>query len=139
MIESISNAIDYRISPPVENAALNALFNAAWGGRGAKDFKAQFQHSLLYICAYAWATELVGFVNVAWDGGIHAFLVDTTVHPAWQRCGVGRKLVLHAVAAARREGVHWLHVDYEPQYESFYRECGFTPTLAGLIRLAESD
>jgi len=139
MIESVSNTVDYRINPPVENAALNALFNAAWGRHGATDFQAQLQHSLLYVCAYAWPTELVGFVNVAWDGGIHAFLIDTTVHPDWRRRGIGRTLVLCAVDAARREGMHWLHVDYELQYESFYRECGFTPTLAGLIRLAKLD
>jgi hypothetical protein len=24
---------------------------------------------------------LIGFVNVAWDGGDHAFLIDTKVHP----------------------------------------------------------
>ena len=31
--------------------------------------------------------------------------------------------------------MHWLHVDYEPHLEPFYRACGFTPTLAGLLGL----
>ena len=69
---------------------------------------------------------------------IHAFLLDTTVHPAWQRRGIGRELVRQATQAARERGMEWLHVDYEPHLDAFYRGCGFTPTLAGLIRLDES-
>src|SRR4051794_16502999 len=32
--------------------------------------------------------RLVGFVNVAWDGGHHAFLLDTKTHDDWQPHGV---------------------------------------------------
>jgi len=39
---------------------------------------------LAYACAYD-AEHLIGFVNLAWDGGIHTFLLDTTVHPDLQR------------------------------------------------------
>jgi hypothetical protein len=28
-----------------------------------------------------------------------------------------------------------VHVDYEPQLQSFYEQCGFVNTPAGLIRL----
>jgi len=45
--------------------------------------------------------------------------------------------VQRASALARDRGAAWLHVDYEPQLESFYSGCGFRPTAAGLIRLAE--
>jgi hypothetical protein len=31
--------------------------------------------------------------------------------------------------------MEWLHVDYEPHLDSFYRACGFQPTLAGLLEL----
>ncbi|HQY90072.1 GNAT family N-acetyltransferase [Caldilinea sp.] len=135
MHQSTHDSVDYRIHPPVDNAALNTLFAAAWPGHTPVDFTAQLTHSLLYVCAYTAQTDLIGFVNVAWDGGIHAFLLDTTVHPAWQRRGVGRELVQRATVAARRRGIDWLHVDYEPGLDAFYRACGFTPTLAGLIRL----
>jgi GNAT superfamily N-acetyltransferase len=77
----------------------------------------------------------MGFVNVAWDGGIHTFLLDTTVHPNYQRQGIGVHLVQEAAATAKAKGIHWLHVDYEAHLESFYRQCGFHPTLAGLMRL----
>lgn len=74
-------------------------------------------------------------MNLAWDGGVHAFLLDTTVHPRLRRRGVGTRLVREAVEAARGAGVEWIHVDYEPQLRGFYAACGFAPTEAGLLRL----
>ena len=129
--------IIYQLNPTVTNADLNRLFATAWPDHRDLDFAPVLNRSLVYICAYR-EMELVGFVNVAWDGGIHAFLLDTTVHPAYQRQGIGMKLVQEAAAAAKAKGIHWLHVDYEPHLESFYRQCGFQPTLAGLMRLNES-
>lgn len=91
-------------------------------------------HSLAYVCAYA-GERLIGFVNLAWDGGIHAFLLDTTVHPEAQRRGIGVELVKVAVDTARARGIEWIHVDYEPHLRGFYSRCGFRPTDAGLIKL----
>jgi GNAT superfamily N-acetyltransferase len=128
------SAVSYKISPPTSNAELNSLFAATWAHHTWGNFAPILARSLAYVCAYQ-AGTLVGFVNVAWDGGIHAFLLDTTVHPDHQRQGIGHCLVTQAAEEARRRGMHWLHVDYEPHLEPFYRGCGFTPTLAGLIRL----
>ena len=44
---------------------------------------------------------------------------------------VGAVSSLEEAAAAR--GIEWIHVDYEPHLDGFYRACGFQPTLAGLI------
>ena len=135
-IPNRSNTITYRITPPVTNEAMNSLFAAAWGASAEVDFQPVLAHSLAYVCAYDGA-NLIGFVNLAWDGGIHAFLLDTTVHPEWQRRGIGRRLVQEAARVAAERGMHWLHVDYEPHLEKFYRDCGFRPTLAGLLHLQE--
>jgi len=129
-------SIQYRVSPAVSNKDLNAVFAAAWPNHTRGDFEPVLRHSLAYVCAYAGET-LIGFVNLAWDGSAHAFLLDTTVHPDWQRLGIGRELVQRATAIAREQGVDWLHVDYEPHLDGFYRSCGFQPTLAGLIRLSK--
>jgi len=126
--------IAYHVSIPVTNEALNNLFAAAWPDHVETDFQTVLSHSLLYVCAYH-EQQLIGFVNVAWDGGIHAFLLDTTVHPAYQRKGIGQQLVKLAAGESRAKGIRWLHVDYEPKLAHFYQECGFQPTDAGLMRL----
>jgi predicted N-acetyltransferase YhbS len=126
--------ITYRLSPPVTNETLNGLFGAAWENHQPSDFAPVLSRSLAYVCAYE-GERLVGFVNLAWDGGVHAFLLDTTVHPNVQRRGIGIELVRAAVDAARARGVEWVHVDYEPHLDAFYARCGFEPTRAGLIHL----
>lgn len=117
-------------------AALGQLREVAWGGRDDGTWwQAVLEHSLTWVTAFD-GEALVGFVNVAWDGGVHAFLLDTTVHPDWGRRGIGTRLVRRAEAAARAHGgLEWLHVDYEPHLSSFYEGCGFTPTAAGLLKL----
>ena len=100
------------------------------------DWKSQVHtHSLGWVTARD-AGELVGFVNVAWDGGIHAFILDTVVSESERRQGVGTRLVVIAAAEARAAGCEWLHVDFDEEYRSFYLDaCGFAPTPAGLMAL----
>jgi GNAT superfamily N-acetyltransferase len=131
-----TDTITYHVSPPADNTALNALFAAAWLAHRPADFQPLLDHSLAYVCAHG-GDRLVGFVQLAWDGGIHAFLLNTTVHPTWQRRGIGRELVRRAAQVARERGMHWLHVDYEPRLAGFYGACGFRHTAAGLLSLAD--
>jgi len=126
----------YAVSPAVTNVDMNALFAASWPNHREVDYAPELAHSLLYVCAHA-GDRLVGFVNVAWNGGIHAFILDTTVHPDFQRRGIGVRLVRGAADAARLRGMEWLHVDYDPHLDAFYRACGFEPTLAGLMQLTD--
>ena len=126
--------IEIRVDPWPDNAALRALRRKVWGDDGPENFAAVLKRSLAHICAYD-GERLVGFVNVAWDGGIHAFILDVSVHPDCRRQGVGTRLVRASADIARDRGAEWLHVDYEPHLAAFYAGCGFTPTEAGLIRL----
>ena len=119
---------------PIGNEDLNALRDAAWAGVGDQDWGPILRRSLGWVGATD-GDRLVGFINVAWDGGVHAFLLDTTVHPDYQRRGIGRALVREAAAMARASGAEWLHVDYEDELDSFYRCCGFRPTAAGVLDL----
>jgi GNAT superfamily N-acetyltransferase len=73
---------------------------------------------------------------VAWDGGVHAFVIDTVVEQAQRHHGVGRGLVQVAERESRAAGCEWLHVDFEEELHDFYfGACGFTSTPAGLIAL----
>ena len=114
---------------------LAPLWLAAWGAPAAARYAERvLSRSLVHVGAYD-GERLVGFVNVAWDGGVHAFLLDTTVHPNFQRQGIATALVRRAAGLARERGAKWLHVDFEPHLEGFSRGCGFQPTTAGLMDL----
>ena len=92
-------------------------------------------HSLGWVAARD-GELLVGFVNVAWDGGDHAFLLDTKTRGDRQHEGIGTAVVRLAADHARAAGCEWLHVDFRPELRPFYVDaCGFRPTDAGLIRL----
>ncbi len=127
-------SIQYTISPALNNQSLNHLFEAAWPDHSDCDFQPILSRSLAYLCAWD-DTALIGFVNLAWDGGIHAFLLDTTVHPAYRRRGIGQSLVRQACATARDHGITWVHVDFEDQLADFYYGCGFQSSGAGVLNL----
>jgi GNAT superfamily N-acetyltransferase len=93
------------------------------------------RHSLGWVTARRGAA-LVGFVNVAWDGATHAFIVDTLVALDARRRGIGTRLVEVAVERARAAGCEWVHVDFDAHLAAFYIDgCGFRPTPAGVIEL----
>ena len=120
-----------------DNAELNALHAEAFDHRPFEDDwdRQAHEHSLGWACARD-GGELVGFVNVLWDGAVHAFILDTMVASKARRRGIGRELVAVAVTEARAGGCEWLHVDFDDHLRTFYFDvCGFTPTNAGLIAL----
>ncbi|MGI5196362.1 GNAT family N-acetyltransferase [Streptomyces sp. CA-288835] len=129
--------ITYEWRGDFDNAALNALhavgfdhrpMDVDWLGRVRR-------HSLGWVCARH-GGDLVGFVNVAWDGGVHAFILDTVVALGHRHSGIGAGLVAEAARQARTATCEWLHVDFEDDLRSFYFDaCGFKPTAAGLIAL----
>ncbi|MEV4351214.1 GNAT family N-acetyltransferase [Actinoplanes sp. NPDC049596] len=123
---------------PVDDRELSALHALAFGSDPAPVqpwAERLARHALTWIGAFDGGT-LIGFVQVCWDGGRHAFLLDTAVHPGHQHRGLGAALVGAATTEARAAGCDWLHVDYEPHLERFYVDkCGFRPTSAGLVRL----
>jgi len=131
-------AFDIRTGARVERAALDTLWRAAWGEPVDNRIDAVLSRSLVYVCAFGQG-RLVGFVNVAGDGGKHAFLLDPTVHPDCRRQGLGAALVAGAASEARKRGATWLHVDFVPELEGFYAKCGFRPTSAGLIDLRKRE
>ncbi|MFF2950021.1 GNAT family N-acetyltransferase [Kitasatospora sp. NPDC057965] len=123
---------------------LDALHAAAFGHPASEadgtpePWRARLErHSLGWVCARpAPDGPLLGFVNVLWDGGVHAFLLDTAVDPAVRRGGTGTRLVAVAAENARAAGCDWLHVDFEPHLRAYYLDaCGFRPTDAGLLAL----
>ncbi len=138
-----ASTIEYRVKPALTNAQLNGLFSAGSPGRGwpewqmtadTSDWTQVMAHSLTWVCAYA-NDSIVGFVNVAWDGRDHAFLLDPRVHPDMRHQGIGNELVRRAAMSAGEAGCTILHVDYQESLAEFYAACGFRPTPAALLPL----
>ncbi len=129
--------ITYEWRGVFDNGALNALHAEGFEHRVLDDdwWLQVNQHSLGWVCARD-QDALVGFVNVAWDGAVHAFILDTLVVENLRRHGIGVELVNVAVRESRAAGCAWLHVDFEEHLRAFYfKGCGFRPTSAGLIAL----
>ncbi|RMI37851.1 GNAT family N-acetyltransferase [Streptomyces triticirhizae] len=129
--------VEVRWRAPVSDAELVAL-TVSHGGRPEPGWWDRVRpHSLGWVTARAADGLLVGFVNVAWDGGVHAFLLDTRTRGDWQRRGIGTAVVRLATLRAKEAGCEWLHVDFTRELRGFYREaCGFdAPQGAGLINL----
>jgi GNAT superfamily N-acetyltransferase len=96
------------------------------------------RHSLGWVVARDGA-RLVGFVNVQWDGLVHAWIQDTMVAKVARQQGVATRLVGMARDFAREAGCEWLHVDFEEHLGPLYIEaCGFRPTNGGLSALQEA-
>ena len=144
--------ITYEWRGTFDNAELNALHAEGFEHRVLDDdwWTQVNRHSLGWVCARetpdgalvdtldgALLGPLIGFVNVPWDGGVHAFVLDTVVGERSRRGGVGAQLVAVAAREARAAECEWLHVDFDDHLREFYFDaCGFTPTNAGLIQLA---
>lgn len=129
--------ITYEWRGDFDNASLNALHAEGFGHSADQtDWRARLQrHSLGWVCAWEHSL-LIGFVNVVWDGGVHAFILDTVVAQQFQNKGVGTQLVATAAREARAAKCQWLHVDFEERLRGFYFDaCGFKKTSAGLIAL----
>ncbi len=120
-----------------ESAEVNALHAECFEHRMFEDdwWLQVNQYSLGWVCARR-SEKLIGFVNIAWDGGVHAFVLDTMVSPEFQRQGIAKALIEEAVERAKLTGCEWLHVDFDPHLRAFYFDaCGFKSTDAGLIPL----
>jgi len=134
--------VSYEWRGAFDNPELNQLHIRDFEGRvvdeGEWNWSDQVRrHSLGWVVARN-DNALIGFVNVPWDGRVHAWIQDLVVATAIRRRGVASRLIDLARVACRDAGCEWLHVDFESYLKPFYfGACGFKPTNAGLIALRE--
>jgi len=133
-------AVEYTWRGDFSNEEMNALHAEAFETRVYDESEWNWRdqverHSLGWVVARE-GQALVGFVNVPWDGLVHAWIQDTMVARSARHRGVGKELIAVATRGAREAGCEWLHVDFDDDLRGFYfGACGFTRTNAGLIEL----
>jgi GNAT superfamily N-acetyltransferase len=138
----LRQSVTYGWRGQFSNAEVNVLHAEAFGTRLFDEAEWNWReltarHSLGWVVARR-GDALVGFVNVLWDGLVHAWLQDTMVAASARRSGVGVRLVEVARDGAKAAGCEWLHVDFEDRLRGFYFDaCGFRSTNGGLISLQE--
>ena len=138
----MARAVSYEWRGAFTNEELNRLHAEAFDTRIYDESEWNWceltsSHSLGWVAARD-GDDLVGFVNVVWDGLVHAWIQDTMVARAARGRGIGTGLVSAATEGARAAGCEWLHVDFDNELRAFYIEaCGFRPSNAGLIALQE--
>lgn len=131
----------YRWRGEFANDEVNALHADAFEHRQFEDdWKALVaNHSLGWVTARD-SQVLVGFVNVIWDGQVHAWIQDEMVSSASRHRGIGVGLIEIARDQSKSAGCEWLHVDFDDHLQPFYfGAAGFTPTSGGLINLKDLD
>jgi GNAT superfamily N-acetyltransferase len=134
----VAATIEYVWRGDISDAELVSLTDSYGGNSAAGWWDRIRPFSLGWVVGRTGTGEAVAFVNVAWDGCDHAFLIDTKVRADLQRQGIGTQLVRVAIEHARLAGCEWLHVDYDDRdrLEPFYvASCGFRPTPAAIIHL----
>jgi GNAT superfamily N-acetyltransferase len=133
-------AINYEWRGEFSNDEVNSLHAEAFETRVYTESEWNWReltaaHSLGWVVARD-GSSLVGFVNVLWDGLVHAWIQDTMVATSARGHRVGTRLMAVATDGARDAGCEWLHVDFDDHLREFYYDaCGFTPSNAGLIEL----
>ena len=132
----MTSGIEFEWRGEISDAELVALTESYGGNSEAGWWDRIRPYSLGWVTARLPGGAAAGFVNVAWDGGDHAFLIDTKVRSDLQRQRIATDLVRVAAHHTKQAGCEWLHVDFEDHLRTFYFDaCGFTTTPAGLINL----
>lgn len=133
--------ITYAWREPFTNAEIHALHAEAFDTRLFDESEWNWveqtgRHSLGWVVARS-EGRFVGFLNVLWDGLVHAFIEDIMVDAGYRHQGVGVGLVHAARDGTRSAGCEFLHVNFDEDLRPFYiNACGFQPTLGGLIELS---
>lgn len=133
--------ITYEWRGSFTNAEIHALHAEAFGTRQFDESEWDWvEQCATYSLGWVVARDdgrFVGFVNVLWDGLVHAFIEDVMVDATVRHRGIGVGLVHAARDGASAAGCEFLHVGFEEELRAFYIDaCGFEPTLGGLMELS---
>ena len=136
-----NRAVDIRFQ---ENPALRAeqvadLREAVGWDRWLKPLRKVLERRYFSVACFTGA-DLVGYVHVVSDGVGDAHIQDLMVHPAYQRKGIGSKLLAMALQRIKADGIRGIGVLFDPGLTEFYKRAGFTisPGVSSITRQGPS-
>ena len=119
----------------VSSGEINVLMALCWDEFEDTDFDRILQHSLAYFTIRDDQNRLIGYCNLAWDGGRHASLFDLNIHPDFRHQGLAIKMIQQVKQVAIDNNIRFFHVDFDPTLEPLYKKAGFDMISAGLMLL----
>lgn len=128
-------SLSYRTRPALTNDDLNDLFGRAYNKTMSVDFQRILGQSLTWIGGYD-GQVLHAWINVAWDGFVHAFLVDRTAVDDPDGA-IRSELVREAIEAIRRDHptVFKIHTDCRPDELDWLGDLGLQELPGGIVLL----
>jgi ribosomal protein S18 acetylase RimI-like enzyme len=122
----------YEYSPHLKAEQVAGLREMVNWDRRIEKFKKKLGNT--YFCVACFADDtLVGYVDVVSDGIDDAYIRDLVVHPDYQRCGIGSKLLDMIITRVRSDGIKTLNVVFEPRLKEFYAKANFVIMAGGII------
>lgn len=127
--------LDYRTRPALSNDDLNGLFGRAYNKTMSVDFQRILRQSLTWVAGYD-GDVLRGWINVAWDGFVHAFLVDRTAVDDPDGA-IRSELVQEAIEVIRRDHptVFKIHTECRSDEIRWLTELGLQEQPGGIVVL----
>jgi len=122
------------VNSPVTSREINALMELCWNDHNESDYQPILERNLAHVVARD-NQNLIGFCNLAWDGGRHATVFDLCVHPDYRHQGIALKMLEWAPKIAQDHGIKYLHVDFDSALEELYKKAGFEIISAGIVYL----
>jgi GNAT superfamily N-acetyltransferase len=124
----MSDSVSIVERPPTATEYLSLIASVGWRPRELRAVELALANSLYAVCAEV-DGQAIGCGRVIGDGGLHLYLTDVIVTPAFQRRGIGTKLV--AALTRYVQSVPYANtlvaVLPTPGLVEFYAKHGFEP------------
>ena len=116
-------------TPPSREQLLTLYDSVGWSAYTCEPDRLERVVAASLSVFTAWdGSHLVGLLRAVGDGETILYVQDLLVAPAWQRRGIGRRLMGTCLKAYPHVRQKVLLTDHTEGNLAFYRACGFIPS-----------
>ena len=117
---------DIQLNGDVTSDEINNLMDLVIPGRDHDNFTETLKRSLGYVVVRDKTGTLIGYCNLAWDGGRHATIFDLNVHPDHRNQDFVFSMLQKLVEGARNTpDLRYLHADFNKSRTKIAEKYGF--------------